>query len=111
MDITRGVYPNAIPIEGPVKVGENLTMAIYIRDRKEMTDLRVKDCYAYDSREDAVNGGKAKIMLTTDQGCPNDPNLIGFWKTTTPTSGTNDDGATVMAYTTINVSYHSLCVH
>lgn len=30
MDVTRGTFPNSVPIEGPVKVGENLTMTIYV---------------------------------------------------------------------------------
>lgn len=99
MDITRGIFPHSKPIDGPVKVGENLTMAIYIKDRRETTDLRVKDCYAYDSREDAVRGGKPIIMLTSDQGCPLNHKLIDFWKTTT---STGSSGASVVAYTTIS---------
>lgn len=101
MDITRGTFPHARPIEGPVKVGENLTMAIYIKDKKETTDLRVKDCYAYDSREDAIGGGKPIIQLTSEQGCPLNNKLIGHWKTTTKT-GTS--GASVLAYATVSVS-------
>lgn len=104
MDITRGIHPNSIPIEGPVKVGENLTMAIYIKDKRDMTDLRVKDCYAYDSREDAVMGGKPIIKLTSEMGCPINHKLIDYWKTTAKTGNT---GASVMAYTTISVSITS----
>ena len=98
MDITRGTFPSSIPIEGAVKVGENLTMTIYIKDGKRMTDLRVKDCYAFDSREDAANGGDPILQITTEQGCPTKPKLIDSWRTTTET-GTS--GATVLAYTTI----------
>jgi len=99
MDIMRGTFPFSKPLEGPVKVGENLTMAIYIKDRRETTDLRVKDCYAYDSREDAVRGGKPIIKLTSEQGCPINSRLIDFWKTTTSSVG---NSASVVAYTTIS---------
>ena len=101
MDITRGQFPNSKPIEGPVKVGENLTMAIYIKDKKESTDIRVKDCYAYDAREDAVRGGQpiTIMMLTSDQGCPLNNKVMDFWKTTT---ATGSSGASVVAYTTIS---------
>ena len=99
MDITRGHFPDSKPIDGPVKVGENLTMAIYIKDKRETTDLRVKDCFAYDSREDAVRGGKPIIMLTSDQGCPLNHKLIDYWKTTT---STGSSGASVVAFTTIS---------
>lgn len=100
MDITRGNFPNSIPIEGAVKVGENLTMAIYIKDGKSMTDLRVKDCYAFDSRDDAEKGGEPILQLTSEKGCPIKSKLIDLWKTT---SNTGSSGATVMAYTTITV--------
>lgn len=66
-----------------------------------MTDLRVKDCYAFDSRENAANGGAPILQITTSQGCPTAPKLVDFWRTTTDT-GTS--GATVLAYTTLSVS-------
>lgn len=108
MDITRGSFPHAKPIEGPVKVGENLTMAIYIKDRKETTDLRVKDCYAYDSREGAIGGGQPILQLTSEQGCPLNNKLIGHWKTT---SETGTSGATVLAYATVSVSILKTFIH
>jgi hypothetical protein len=45
MEITRGRFPQTSPIEGAVKVGSPLTLAIFVRDPRKRTDLRVKDCY------------------------------------------------------------------
>lgn len=100
MDVTKGRYPNNSPIDGPVKVGENLTLAIYIRDTRKRTDIRVKDCYAYDNEKSVNDTSPALLQLSGEDGCPLKPKLMDVWKRTT--TGAQD--ATVLAYSTVTVS-------
>uniref|UniRef100_T1L3T9 ZP domain-containing protein n=1 Tax=Tetranychus urticae TaxID=32264 RepID=T1L3T9_TETUR len=97
MDVTKGRYPNNSPIDGPVKVGENLTLAIYIRDTRKRTDIRVKDCYAYDNEKSVNDTSPALLQLSGEDGCPLKPKLMDVWKRTT--TGAQD--ATVLAYSTV----------
>ena len=71
IDITYGVFPDTSPLEGPIKIGDNLTLAIYVKDSANNTDIRVKDCYAYDNIKSAKNGVKpAQLQLSEESGCP-----------------------------------------
>lgn len=49
MEITKGRFPATSPIDSAVKVGSPLTLAIFVRDPRKRTDLRVKDCYGMPS--------------------------------------------------------------
>lgn len=102
MDVTKGRFPSNTPISGPVKVGENLTLAIYIRDSRKNTDIRVKDCYAYDNEKSINESSPALLQLSSDDGCPLKPKLMDVWRRT---SNTGDSGATVIAYSTVTVSW------
>lgn len=42
MEVAKGEFGATKPIDGPVKVGEKLTLSIYIKDEKGNTDVRVK---------------------------------------------------------------------
>lgn len=45
MEITKGRFPQTEDIDGAVRVGSPLTLAIYVKDPRKRTDIRVKDCY------------------------------------------------------------------
>lgn len=45
MEITKGRFPHTTDIDGAVKVGSPLTLAIFVKDPRKRTDIRVKDCY------------------------------------------------------------------
>lgn len=95
IDITFGVFPDTEPIEGPLKLGDNLTLAIYVKDSANNTDIRVKDCYAYDNIKSAKNGVKpAQLQLTGENGCPL-RDLMSVWRRTV---NTMDTGATMIAF-------------
>lgn len=72
-------------------------MAIYVKDSLNTTDIRVKDCYAYDNSKNAKNGLKpAQLQLSQSNGCPIREQLLGVWQRTQETMET---GATMIAYT------------
>lgn len=101
IDITYGVFPDTEPLEGAVKIGDNLTLAIYVKDSANNTDIRIKDCYAYDNIKSAKNGIKpAQLQLTEESGCPLRENLMGVWRRTV---NTMDTGATMIAFNNLKV--------
>lgn len=85
MDIQRGQYPNVryfpsfcrlliffiqvSPIENVIKIGETLTILVYLRDQEGKYDISVRDCWAYDS-EDYAGRDTSKLQLTDASGCP-----------------------------------------
>lgn len=93
MDIQRGSYPTVScplcflfeiirsqsadlrvcfqtsPISGMIKVGEKLSVVIYIKEQERRYDLQVQDCYAYDN-EDYEAPDTTKLQLTDQNGCP-----------------------------------------
>ena len=107
MDVTKGIFPNNHEIKGPVKVGENLTLAIYIQDSRKSTDVRVKDCYAYDNEDAAKKDAPALLQLSDENGCPLIPKLINVWRRTINIA--NSD-ANLIAFTTVTVSI-TLCAN
>ncbi|XP_026680815.1 uncharacterized protein LOC103511193 [Diaphorina citri] len=78
MDIQRGTYPQISPIDGIIKIGEALTLLIYIKDSEGKYDVRIRDCWAY-ATEDYESPETTKIQLTDAEGCPRKKKLIGFW--------------------------------
>ncbi|CAG2115908.1 unnamed protein product, partial [Medioppia subpectinata] len=100
MEITKGRFPLTSPIDNAVKVGSPLTLAIFVRDPRKRTDLRVKDCYAYDDPQVAESNGPALLQLTDFDGCPTKPKLIEVWRRTHDAGPT---GATIIAFTTVTV--------
>lgn len=68
MDIQRGVYPELMPVGEVIKIGEELTVLVYLRDPKNEYDLSVRNCWAFDSEEfDDKNTGK--VQLSDSSGC------------------------------------------
>lgn len=119
MEITKGRFPQTTDIDGAVKVGSPLTLAIYVKDPRKRTDIRIKDCYgkhlpvrlvlwisnhffyvAYDDPKVAESNGPALLQLSDFEGCPTRPKLMEVWKRTLDTGST---GATVIAFTTVTV--------
>lgn len=68
MDIQRGVYPRLTPIGEVIKIGEELTVLVYLRDPKKEYDLTVRNCWAYDS-EDFDDKKTGKVQLSDSSGC------------------------------------------
>ena len=68
MDIQRGEYPAITPIPSIIKIGEVLSVLVYLRDLNGEYDISVRDCYAYDSPDyyDPMTG---KIQLSDKNGC------------------------------------------
>ena len=56
------------PITGTLKIGEELSLVIYLRDPNSIYDVAVRDCWAYD--DSTVNEEQTmKLQLTTTEGC------------------------------------------
>lgn len=68
MDIQRGSYPKLTPVGDVIKIGEELSVLVYLRDQKNEYDLSVRNCWAYDS-EDFDDKKTGKIQLSDASGC------------------------------------------
>uniref|UniRef100_A0A182YQE6 ZP domain-containing protein n=1 Tax=Anopheles stephensi TaxID=30069 RepID=A0A182YQE6_ANOST len=97
MDIQRGLYPNVSPIPSIIKIGEALSVLVYLRDPKGEYDVSVKDCYAFDSPDyDAAS--TARLQLSDKNGCSRKKKLFGLWQKTTQTGSS---GATLVVHNSI----------
>lgn len=56
-------------IEGVIRIGETLTVLVYIKDPDNSLDLLVRDCWAFDA-EDYESPETTRLQLTDKQGCP-----------------------------------------
>ncbi|XP_055298909.1 mucin-2-like isoform X2 [Sitodiplosis mosellana] len=97
MDIQRGIYPKLTPIGEVIKIGEELTVLVYLRDPKKEYDLTVRNCWAYDS-EDFDDKKTGKVQLSDSSGCTIKRKLFGSWHKTDET-GSSD--ATLQLYNTL----------
>lgn len=68
MDIQRGLFPKLTPIGQAIKIGEQLTVLVYLRDDKSEYDLSVRNCWAYDS-ENFDDKKTGKVQLSDASGC------------------------------------------
>ncbi|XP_050294575.1 uncharacterized protein LOC126734841 isoform X2 [Anthonomus grandis grandis] len=79
MEIRYGYGTGGNRVTGPVRVGDPLTLIIYMRSKYDGFDIVVNDCYAH-------NGATKKIQLIDEYGCPVDDKLIsrfrGSWSET-----------------------------
>ncbi|CAB3376481.1 Hypothetical predicted protein [Cloeon dipterum] len=90
MDIRKGQYPNTAELEDNIKIGETLTVLVYLKDEANQYDLRVRDCWAYDSdKYDALE--TSSLQLSDSEGCPKRHKFIHFWQKTS-------EGDTIIAY-------------
>ncbi|XP_023218723.1 uncharacterized protein LOC111620928 [Centruroides sculpturatus] len=88
MDIQIGRGPFSTPVTGLVKIGETLTMVIYVQGADDF-DIHVKDCIAHDG--DVRNA----IQLTDARGCVIKKKLMGPWQKSRQTGNT---GASIIAF-------------
>ncbi|XP_023231691.1 cuticlin-1-like [Centruroides sculpturatus] len=88
MDIQLGKGPFAPSVTGLVKIGDTLTMVIYVVGSEDF-DMHVKDCIAHDG--DLKNA----VQLTDARGCVLKKKLMGPWQKTKQTGNT---GASVISY-------------
>ncbi|XP_044013039.1 uncharacterized protein LOC122855610 [Aphidius gifuensis] len=80
MEIRYGYGTTGTRVAGPVRVGDPLTLIIYMRSKYDGFDIVVNDCYAH-------NGGNKKIQLIDQYGCPVDDKLISKFRGSWSESG------------------------
>ncbi|XP_013141477.1 PREDICTED: proteoglycan 4-like [Papilio polytes] len=98
MDIQKGVFPNTTPFESSIKIGEYLTILVYLKDQRNQFNLKIHDCWAYDN--DNYDSPKTnRIQLTDKQGCPKKKKLIDQWQ---KSRNTGKSGATLIAYSKVS---------
>ncbi|KAL1132072.1 hypothetical protein AAG570_010030 [Ranatra chinensis] len=73
MEIRYGYGTNGNRVTGPVRVGDPLTLIIYMRSKYDGFDIVVNDCYAH-------NGANKRIQLIDQYGCPVDDKLISRFR-------------------------------
>ncbi|KAL1513026.1 hypothetical protein ABEB36_002510 [Hypothenemus hampei] len=73
MEIRYGYGTSGNRVTGPVRVGDPLTLIIYMRSKYDGFDIVVNDCYAH-------NGATKKIQLIDEYGCPVDDKLISRFR-------------------------------
>nr|XP_026500005.1 uncharacterized protein LOC113403631 isoform X2 [Vanessa tameamea] len=98
MDIQKGVFPQTTPLENSIKIGEYLTILIYLKDIRNQFNLKIHDCWAYDN-ENYDSSKTNKIQLTDKDGCPKKKKFIDSWQKST---NTGKSGATLIAYSKIS---------
>ncbi|XP_076351341.1 uncharacterized protein LOC143247342 isoform X2 [Tachypleus tridentatus] len=97
MEIQIGEGPFAPIVNGIVRIGDKMSVVVYVRDKGAGYDARVKDCYAYDN-SDFHSSDTSRVQLTNVQGCPIKPTLFSqFLKTL----DTRDTGADLIAFATM----------
>lgn len=94
MDIQRGIYPTLTPVGEVIKIGEELTVLVYLRDERVEYDLIVRNCWAYDD-EDFDSRSTGKLKLSDASGCSARQKLFGVWQRTTKTG---NSGATLLLH-------------
>lgn len=94
MDIQRGLYPQTQPLGSVIKIGEALSVLVYLRDKNQDYDVGVRDCWAFDNENyNAPDTGK--LQLSDKNGCSRRPKLFGGWRKSTDDK---DSGATLVLY-------------
>lgn len=57
------------PLQETIKIGEALTVFVYLKDEQNQYDVRVRDCWAYDN-EAYDSPRTTRLQLTDAEGCP-----------------------------------------
>ncbi|GBP72005.1 hypothetical protein EVAR_38685_1 [Eumeta japonica] len=73
MEIRAGYGASGARVSGPVRVGDPLTLLIYMRSAYDGFDIVVNDCFAH-------NGAAKRIQLIDELGCPVDDKLISRFR-------------------------------
>ena len=90
MDVQIGKGPIAPSASGLVKIGETLTMVIYVEGDPGF-DVHVQSCIAHDG--DRANA----VALTDERGCVLKKKLMGPWQKSRQTNGVRQ-GVSLIAY-------------
>ena len=96
MEIQFGRGPFAAPLEGLTKIGDELSVVVYVQDGGAGYDILVKNCYAYDSKN-FKNANK--IRLLNEHGCLYRPHQMEYFKRTFDVRST---GADIIAFARMN---------
>ncbi|CAB3255788.1 unnamed protein product [Arctia plantaginis] len=80
MEIRSGYGASGARVSGPVRVGDPLTLLIYMRSAYDGFDIVVNDCFAH-------NGATKRIQLIDEYGCPVDDKLISRFRGSWSESG------------------------
>ncbi|CAF4875975.1 unnamed protein product [Pieris macdunnoughi] len=80
MEIRSGYGATGARVSGPVRVGDPLTLLIYMRSAYDGFDIVVNDCFAH-------NGAAKRIQLIDELGCPVDDKLISRFRGSWSESG------------------------
>merc|ERR1719336_2757921 len=96
MEIQFGRGPFAAPLEGLTKIGDELSVVVYVQDGGAGYDILVKNCHAYDSKN-FKNANK--IRLLNEHGCLYRPHQMEYFKRTFDVRST---GADIIAYARMN---------
>ncbi|XP_060804335.1 uncharacterized protein LOC106138358 [Amyelois transitella] len=80
MEIRAGYGATGARVSGPVRVGDPLTLLIYMRSAYDGFDIVVNDCFAH-------NGATKRIQLIDEYGCPVDDKLISRFRGSWSESG------------------------
>ncbi|XP_013139847.1 PREDICTED: uncharacterized protein LOC106104359 [Papilio polytes] len=80
MEIRGGYSATGARIAGPVRVGDPLTLLIYMRSSYDGFDIVVNDCFAH-------NGAGKRIQLIDESGCPVEEKLISRFRGSWSESG------------------------
>merc|ERR1719438_381998 len=96
MEIQVGRGPFAAPLEGLTKIGDELSVVVYVQDGGAGYDILVKNCYAYDSKN-FKNANK--IRLLNEHGCLYRPHQMEYFKRTFDVRST---GADIIAFARMN---------
>ena len=81
MDIQRGEFPNVQPLSEIIKIGETLSVLVFLRDPKHDYDIIVRDCYGFDN-DDYEATTTSRIQLSDKRGCSKKPQIFGNWQKT-----------------------------
>ena len=96
MEIQVGRGPFAPTLEGLTKIGDELSVVVYVQDGGAGYDILVKNCYAYDSKN-FKNANK--IRLLNEHGCLFRPHQIEYFRRTFDVRST---GADIIAFARMN---------
>lgn len=80
MEIRSGYGTTGARVSGPVRVGDPLTLVVYMRSQFDGFDVIVSNCFAH-------NGATKKIQLIDENGCPINEKLISRFRGTWTDAG------------------------
>ena len=91
MNVLTGRSPFGRQVDGIVRIGDPMTVAIYVQDGGSGFDVSVRNCYAYDNGDTSA-ATTAKLQLSDASGCSLKPKLFeNFIRTRqTEASGADD---------------------